>query len=50
MCPPRPQKSLSQILFEASMSVFRQRPELLHPERYYTVSDELDWTGRTAAA
>ena len=46
MCPPRPPKSIAQILFEACESLAARNPNLFQPERYYDTDDQRDWAGR----
>ncbi|WP_157896316.1 hypothetical protein [Mycobacteroides chelonae] len=49
MCPP-PRISVAQILVDACVEAARKHPELWFPDRYYTVADRLDWSGREPSA
>ncbi|MBE5453071.1 hypothetical protein E3G45_005061 [Mycobacteroides abscessus] len=49
MCPP-PRISVAQILMDACVEAARKHPELWFPDRYYTVADRLDWSGRGPSA
>ncbi len=46
MCPP-PRTSLAQILMDTCIQAAYKHPELWLPDRYYSLADHLDWSGRT---